>query len=100
MSIGINPLKADIDSVAGDLAREAQRLFDRVKNLKYYLDGQTTSELVAKNYDENTLNEVSRLKSAINDLDQLRRIYEGTEALAAAKDFRTFARQLQGLGNV
>lgn len=100
MPIGLQPTKAEIDSVAGNIAREAQALFDRVRNFKYYLDGKTTADLVALGYVESNSTEVSRLKSAIADLDTLRLIYEGAATQPALKDFRTFARQLQGMGDV
>jgi hypothetical protein len=41
---------------------------------------------------------VNTLKSAMSDLDQLRTIFVGSATLGVAKDFRTFAKRLCGLG--
>lgn len=95
MSVGLNPSKTDIDLAAGNLARLVQQVFNQVKELDYFLDAASTEQLVAKGY---TAGEVALLKSAVSDLDQLRTIYTGDAALANVKDFRTFARQLWGLG--
>jgi hypothetical protein len=40
--------------------------------------------------------DVSTMKSAYSDLDQLRTIYQGTANLVVAKDFRAFAKLIAG----
>lgn len=95
MSVGILATKGEIDSRMGQLARDFQKLFRDELILKSYLDSTLDADLVAMGYTEG---EVAILKSAIADLDQLRRVSEGEEALAAAKDFTTFVRLLWGVG--
>ncbi len=96
MPVGLPVTKQEIDARAGDLTRNFQRLAGDTATLKGYLDGATEQVLIELGY---TSNDVAVLKTAINDLDQLFiRIGYGKEALAAPKDFTTFARQLWGVG--
>lgn len=89
--------KAQLDAQAGTIALDLHEAFARVEELKYYLDAKSTGDLQALGY---TSDEANLLKSAYADLDQLRTIYQGLASLANAKDFRTFARQVFGLGQV
>lgn len=95
MSIGVSPDKALIDQFAGDISRRLNVTLNLIGDMKYFLDGKSSDDLIALGY---TGNEVAVLKSAFSDLDQLRTIYEGSVNLAVAKDFRTFARQVFGFG--
>lgn len=96
MSVGLAVTKQEIDARAGDLARLFQRAFDDVLTMKGYLDATPNPDLVALGY---TDQDVATLKTAIGDLGQLAEIWAGLEALPAAKDFRTFVRQLWGVGS-
>jgi hypothetical protein len=96
MAVGMAVSKGEIDSRAGDISRGFQKAFGDVLTLKSYLDDTADADLVALGY---TQNEVTLLKSAWSDLAQLTAIWTGQQALATAYDFRTFVRQLWGVGS-
>lgn len=95
MSVGLPVTKQEIDTRAGDIAREFQRNFKDVATLQMYLEATPNADLVALGY---TDQEVATLKTAFVDLTQLGAIWVGSQALADPKDFRTFVRQLWGVG--
>lgn len=95
MSVGLSVTKDEINSRAGDIALTFQRIFADVVVMKSYLDATPDSDLVALGY---TDAEVATLKTAWSDLAQLGMIWVGQDALAEPKDFRTFVRQLWGVG--
>jgi hypothetical protein len=95
MSVGLPVTKSEIDTRSGDIARAFQRQFEDVGTMQTFLEQTPEADLVALGY---TASEVAILKTAYNDLTQLTRIWLGNEALAAPKDFRTFVRQLWGVG--
>lgn len=97
MAIGLNPTKAEIDTTCGVVARDLQRALDRVEAFKYWLDTKTDDDLTALGY---TSGEIATLRSAWSDAAQLADIYKGELNLALVKDFRTFIRQVWGLGNL
>jgi len=96
MSVGLPTSKSDIDRLSGSISLDLDGVFARIKRLNAWLLTQTTADLVALGYSTTPVDEVSRLKSAYSDADQLRTIYEGTANLATAKDFRTFLKLLSG----
>ena len=93
MSLGYPVAKTDVDSNAGQMALTLRNNFGAIRNFKLWLDTRTDQDLINLGY---TAGEVSTLKSAFSDMDQLRTIWEGAAALAGAKDFRTFAKLLTG----
>lgn len=95
MAIGIIPNKQDVDYMAGGICRDINAAMGRVRDFKAWLDGKPDQDLEALGY---TPGEVAVLKSAFADMEQFRALYSGTEALAAVKDFRAFAKQLYGFG--
>ena len=95
MSVGLPVTKSEIDTRAGDIARAFQKQFEDVATMQGYLLQTPDADLVALGF---TSDEVTSLKSAFTDLEQLSRIWVGAEALAAPKDFRTFVRRLWGVG--
>lgn len=95
MSVGLPVTKTEIDTRAGDIARSFQASFEDVATMQTYLEATPNADLELLGY---TAQEVATLKTAFTDLVQLGRIWSGQEALAAAKDFRTFVRQLWGVG--
>lgn len=95
MSLGLNPVKADVDYLAGTLAKRLHEDIDRIGEFKYWLDGKSVGDLEALGY---TNGEANLLKSVFADLDQLRTLYVGAATLGSVKDFRTFARQIIGFG--
>lgn len=95
MSVGIQVTKGEIDSRVGQIARDFQKLFRDLPILKNFLDATPDADLIALGY---TAGEVATIKTAINDLEQLRGIWLGTSNLANVKDFTTFVRRLWGVG--
>jgi hypothetical protein len=95
MSVGLPVTKSEIDSRAGDIARRFQQSFEDVLTMQMYLVATVNADLIALGY---TDQEVAVLKTAFADLEQLGRIWSGSEALPAPKDFRTFVRQIWGVG--
>jgi hypothetical protein len=95
MSVGLPVTKGEIDSRAGDIARQFQQSFENVATMQAYLLGAINTDLVALGY---TDQEVAVLKTAFADLELLGRIWVGQEALAAPKDFRVFVKQIWGVG--
>jgi hypothetical protein len=89
--------KAVIDSRVGYLVKTLRDVFDGVETMKGVLDGLTTAQLVAMGFDEDTLTEVSILKSGVTDLDNLRKIAHGQGAQPAANDFFYWANKLTGV---
>lgn len=99
MAAGLNAnlSKQSVDQTVGDAAQALNIAFGHVAATKRFLDPYQEADMVALGY---TPQDVAVIKSAFADLDQLRRIYEGVEALAEAKDFRVFAQRLFGTGFV
>jgi len=95
MSVGHPVTKDEIDARAGDITRRFQQSFGDVVTMQQYLVAAANVDLEALGY---TAQEVAVLKTAFTDLEQLGRIWTGAEALAAPKDFRTFVKQLWGVG--
>ena len=96
MSVGLPVTKSEIDTRSGDTARAFQTQFQNVATLQSYLEQTPDGDLVALGY---TANEVAVLKTAFADLTQLGTIWLGQSDLKTAKDFRTFVRQLWGVGS-
>jgi hypothetical protein len=95
MPVGLPVTKSEVDTRSGDTARAFQRAFEDAAVMQLYLEGTPNADLEALGY---TPEEVAVLKSAFNDLALLGRIWTGTEGLAQPKDFRTFLRQIWGVG--
>jgi hypothetical protein len=93
--IGLPVTKAELDTRSGNLARSFQANFEDVGILQAYFAATPDQDLVALGY---TAQEVATIKTAFADLTQLATIWTGTAALPTAKDFRTFVRQLWGVG--
>jgi hypothetical protein len=95
MSVGFVVSKSEIDSRMGNLARTFQQIFRDEVVMKSYFDSTVDSDLLALGY---TAQEVATLKSAINDLDQLRQVAFGETDITPAKDFTAFLHLLWGMG--
>jgi len=95
MSVGLEVTKKEIDTRSGDTCRAFQRAFDDVITMQSYLNSTPDADLVNLGY---TSNEVAVLKTAFTDLTQLGNIFIGAASLTTAKDFRTFVKQVWGVG--
>jgi len=95
MSVGLAVTKNEIDSRAGDIARGFQRHFKDVITIKAYLDATPDADLITMGY---TQTEVTNLKTAVNEMNQLQTIFNGAANLAVAKDFKVFISRIWGLG--
>jgi hypothetical protein len=87
--------KTTLDAQSGTIAQELNTAFEKVASLHFMIAGTLDETLAALGY---TPEDIALLRSAVGDMEQLRTIYEGVAALAAAKDFRAFMRQMWGLG--
>jgi hypothetical protein len=96
MSVGIVLDANSVNNTIGSALRDLRGAFTRVQRFKEWAVTKTDTEL--QNAFGYTATEVAQLRSAYNDIDQLRTIFEGSANLAAAKDFTTFAKLLWGLG--
>ncbi len=94
MSVGFPVNKQIIDQTAGGLVDRLHKTFDGIESLKAWLDAHTDAEVEAYGY---TTEDVAVLKSAITDLDKLRRIAAGVETQANVSDFFFWAARLTGL---
>lgn len=99
MPVGLNSAltKQTVDSTIGNAASALNIAFIDVESAQVFLAGYQEADLVALGY---TPEEVAVLKSAIADLDRLRRVYEGLEPVDPAYDFRQFARRVYGTGYI
>jgi hypothetical protein len=96
MPVGNTTSRPQIDSTAGTLCRQIEIWTDQVLNFKQYLDGATDAELMADPFNYAQA-DVDLLRAGFDDLAQLARIFQGSEALAVAKDFGLSSRQMAGL---
>lgn len=98
MAAGLNATlsKQDVDRTCGGVAQALNRVMRDVGSSKDFLDVYQDAELEAIGYSPA---DVATLRSAMADLDQLRRVYEGLED-APLKDYRTFAQRIWGVGFV
>jgi hypothetical protein len=87
--------KQSIDITCGDAAQALNRAFLDVEAAKRFLDPAQDEDLIALGY---TAEDVATLRSAMADLDQLRRVFAGAEEVTPAKDFRVFAQRIWGTG--
>ena len=97
MAVGLNAdlTKQQVDVQVGQVALKLNIVLEDVDDLKFFLDGAQDADLEALGY---TPEDTATLRSAVGDMDQLRRIYQGLEALADVKDFRQFMRRCWGSG--
>jgi hypothetical protein len=95
MAVGLPTNKLDVDAKTGSIAVRLRDVFQEIQYTQAWIAGQTDQQLIALGYVQA---EVDTLRSAMSDLDQLRTIFIGSANLATAKDFRTFAKRLCGLG--
>jgi hypothetical protein len=87
-----------INSRVGSLAQQMDSALLRIQQFKLFLDTIPDATLIsAYGYVQA---DIDVIRSSLNDLEQLRTIYQGTVNLSVAKDFRTFAKQLYAFGSI
>lgn len=93
---GLTYSQAGFSQKVGDVALQLQEAFDAVRNIKAYLAQYSGTQLdTMYGYDAG---QGVIVKSAFDDADLLRTIYEGTATQGTTKDFRAFLKQIYGLG--
>lgn len=92
---GIAVTKTQVDDMAGTTARDLRLAFERVADFKQWLDTKTAGDLENMGY---TAGEAAVIKSAFADMAKLAAVFNGADTVTPAYDFKTFARQLWGLG--
>lgn len=98
MSAGLTVTKQQFDQVVGSISQNLQVYFNEIVNINLWLAANGVAGLEALGY---TTAEANIIMSAFNDLGRLQQIFTGTVAQGAtAYDFRTFVKQLWGLGDV
>lgn len=83
-----------VDTVVGELAVSVNRAFRRAVQFKTELDSFSDTALTNAGFNAN---EVTALRTFAADLVQLNSIYNGSAALASAKDFRASLRPMWGV---
>lgn len=98
--IGLAQNVQDINVKAGSIYLALRNTLQDVKNFQAMLGTLADADL--QSADQNgkafTAAEITTLKSAFTDLDQLRQVFEGTATRTPAYDYRTFAKLLGGVG--
>lgn len=97
MAAGIPVTKSQFDDLVGTTPRAGKIFFERVLIAKDFLDQYSSADLVTNGWCASST-DADNVKSTFADLAQLETIWRGAATLGSAKDFRTFARRLWGLG--
>jgi hypothetical protein len=99
VSAGIQISQAEVNNVAGSIARSLFNVLANVDEFKSFLDGFTAQALVDAGYSA-TLADANNLKSAFTDLGDMSSIWKNGSATQtiAGHDFRVFPRKLIGVG--
>lgn len=95
MTLGVNITQQELNRVAGDTFGLLNQAMNSLVELKFYLDAKTLTNLEDMGFSDD---EALILKSAINDFGELFELYRGTGTLTNPKDFRTFMKQIWGIG--
>lgn len=90
--------KNTIAGRAGSLFQALDSSFLRIQQYKIFLDTIPDATLIGS-YGF-VQGDIDVLRSALNDMEQLRTIYQGTVNLSVAKDFRSFAKQGYAFGSI
>jgi hypothetical protein len=94
MAVGFQITKPDLDTNIGSISRSVNQWAENITRYKATVDGLSEQDLEKLGY---TPDDVALLKSAVNDLGHLARIYYGQDEQTPAYDFRTFSLRLAGL---
>jgi hypothetical protein len=94
LTVGLNA--ATINQRLGTIAANVVSALEDVQKGQQFLQQNNDAELVADYQMVQT--DIDQLRAAFADLDELRAIYRGQQALAAPKNFRSNVRRIIGLG--
>lgn len=83
-----------INRTLGEVCKQLQDAFVEIETLKAWSAVTTQEAIEALGF---ATDDAYLVKLLIDDLDQLRALYEGADTLAAAKDFREQMRKAWGL---
>lgn len=98
MTIGRSISKAELDQATGQIALTIYRTMDNIDQIKAFLAGFTSAQLVSAGYVTDTT-DGDRLKSAFDDFSNLSTIWKGGAATGTMpRDHRLFAKWLLGVG--
>ena len=94
---GRNITRSDLDQAMGEYTAALNKAMLQLDQIRDdYLRGKSAADLVLLGYTDEA--EAQQIIDAINDTDQLFKIYKGSQPLAVAKDFRDNIKKLWGLG--
>lgn len=93
---GIEVTKDSINRRVGSVAAQLFATFAEIRKVKEWLDGVTASDL--QTLYGFTAAEAANIKSAYTELAELAAVWQGSQAVLTAKDYRTFPRRLTGVG--
>ena len=96
MAAGTPLALADINNMIGSIVNQLDYNFDRIEEFKAWLD--TVGGTGLENTYGMSSGDAAVVVSAFGDLDNLRKIYQGTATQGSDYDFRTFVKQLWGTG--
>ena len=94
MPVGIAVTKEQIDALSGSIARDIHRNIQRGLDLFQAMQDITDAQLTSLGY---TTPEITDLRQALNDMQDLSKVYRGQIGLATPKDFRQSMRKIFGL---
>jgi hypothetical protein len=94
MSLGFPTDKNTVDQRCAAVALNLRETLNQVANIKIWLDGQTDTALQNLGY---SAGEVTTLRAAYTDLDNLRKVATAQGTQASANDFFFNAKKLLGL---
>lgn len=94
MSVGLAVTKDQVDVICGGIAKELHRQLNRGQDLFQAMQDVTDAQLGTMGY---TAQEITDLRAALSDMNDLGKIYKGNIALAAAKDFRLSFKKIYGI---
>lgn len=97
MSVGKVVGKADYDTNSGSLAAQINEWAQDVVNLSSNLQTMSESDLTNLGYSSE---EVTLLRTCVNDMFRLAEVYYGHTELTPAYDFRQFLNRISGLNSV
>lgn len=95
MTVGIVVEKQQVDTLVGELARDLNRVMERIGEAFDFLSTLDEAAFVALGF---TAEDYALVVSWYNDTRQLQQVYLGAAAQPNAVDFRTWARRLWGTG--